>query len=471
MLLTLNSKISTPLYIQVYKQIKDAILAGHLLSGSKLPSKRILAEENGISQNTVINGYQQLLIEGYIYSKERKGYYVSEIIDLENIASTPIREGKIQNSSTAENKLDKIKYDLTQSNPDSDIFPFQHFRKINQKLLNSRSIDLLKVTSHQGMLSLRLAIQQYLNETRAVPCQTEQIIVGPNSQYLLNILLRLISSIRLFAIENPGYQGFNPILKQNQKEILPVPLDNKGINMTYLAKSSPDIIYLTPNHQYPTGSIMPLERRYDLLQWLSNHPNKYIIEDDYDSEFKYSGIPIPSLKSLDNNDRVIYMGSFSRVLAPSIRLSYMVLPRHLLADYQEKFVGYASTVSTFIQFSLKNFIEQADFLRYLNKARSHYKKKRELFIQSLKQIDPNVEVIGEPAGLYLLFNPSFSFHANNTKIELYQAGIKIKYLSDNYVGHYSQTDYFFISFSLIPLDEIKDIATMIYKVLENNQIS
>lgn len=296
MQLELSREADTALYIQIYEQLKHKIMQHELQKDERLPSKRQLALNNGVSQNTIINAYEQLLIEGYIYAEERRGYFVSDVQYHEPVIEEIVKEMKAE-----ENHVD---YNLTASWTDATLFPFATFQRIYKELLQDETVNLLQPAPVFGLPALREAIANYLSESRGVPAKAEQVLLGPSTHYLLQWILPLMSPLKRIGIEDPGYRGFQSLFSRFSKEIIPIPVDNQGIEVDSLNTTDVQLTLITPNHQYPTGSIMPIERRQALLNWLEQDNQRYIIEDDYDSEFKYSGLPVPPLIQLDQSQRV-----------------------------------------------------------------------------------------------------------------------------------------------------------------------
>lgn len=466
MLMNLNPSTKTPLYIQLYTEIKLSIQQQTLQAGDKLPSKRQLAELNGISQNTVLNAYEQLLTEGYIYAKERQGYYVADVQHLFHV-SVPLPE--ITSASTK--IVPQIRYNFTESIADSSLFPFDPFKKIMMQLFDSRDEQLLRTANKQGLFELRQALQIYLSQSRGVPCSPDQIILGPSTQYLIQLVMQLMPSITDIGIEDPGYKGANQLLDLAGYQLHPLPLDHAGVIPDYLNQTPIQLVYLTPNHQFPTGSIMPLERRQALLEWTRQSPNRFIIEDDYDSEFKYAGIPVPSFKKLDTTGQIIYMGSFSRILAPSLRFSYMVLPHDLIARFQSSHSELTSPLNTMNQWMLYEFMSSGQFERHLNRSRRFYKRKREQMIQHVLTLDPLAEIIGADAGLHLLLKPSFSFNAEQLAALAAKHAVKLTTLADYATNPNSDdANTVFLSFSSIDASEISSAIEILYQLLKQAQI-
>ncbi len=460
MLLSINTSAKTPLYIQIYQQLKDKIHNNELKTNEKLASKRQLATLNDVSENTIMNAYNQLLTEGYIYAIERKGYFVA---DVELQFETPDITGEMEAES--EEKKNTIRYDLTRSNPDVTLFPFSVFSKLYRNHFSQQEDALLKESSGQGLDELRKALQHYLSQSRGVPCRKEQIILGPSTEYLLSLLFQIVDTKPLIGLEDPGYPGFSHLLERFDLETQPVPVDEKGVDVAKLKDSDIDMMLVTSNHQFPTGTIMPLDRRQALLNWANESPDKYIIENDYDSEFKYSGIPIPSLKYLDQKKKVIHLGSFTRVLSPSIRMSYMVLPEPLLTQYKWKFPSHSSVLSTSEQWVITDFITQGHFTTHLNRSRTFYKKKRDALMDTIYKLDPDAMIHGENAGLHLLVSPSFHFDGVLFKELALAEGIKLNVLSDySTEARPEYANVLFISFSHLPKEDFENVVEKLVEI-------
>ena len=464
-LLNLNPDLKTPLYVQVYQLVKEKIQKKAFKNNEKLPSKRKLAQSNHISENTVMNAYDQLLVEGYIYSVERKGYYVSNIeflsptIDLETE-----KEEKIP-------VAEKFDYDFTRSTPDQALFPYSVFSKLYRNVFEESKKEIIKSSDGQGLVELREKLQQYLSLSRGVPCSKEQIILGPSSEYLLSILFQLFEHKVHIGIEDPGYQGFQNLIERFNIDYQPIKLGENSLDFEELRQSPVNLMIVTSNHQFPTGKIMPLKERQTLLKWAKKESNSYIIENDYDSEFKYSGIPIPSLKYLDQKDRVIHLSSFTRILSPGIRLAYMVLPKDLAHQYQETFKIQSASLTSFEQWLIHDFIAEGHLEKHLNRSRTFYKRKRDRMIQTIYQYDPSAEIFGEEAGLHLLLKPSDSFNGKAFKEEVRKRRIKIKLLADYSFSEKKEAEnILFLSFSSIPEEEIDSIFQVLFKIIQMTRI-
>ncbi|WBB33829.1 PLP-dependent aminotransferase family protein [Parvimonas micra] len=380
-MLILNNGI---LYMQIYEYFKNEIINGTYKANTKLPSKRNLAKEYKISLNTVDNAYSKLLEEGFIYSKERQGFFVSDVGELYVLDSKPIHITKEE---------ENIEYDFSYSGV-SEEFPYKIFKKISSNIFDNK--DILEKVDYQGYLPLRTQISEYLDKSRGFKADPSQIVISSGSEYLFQIIFKLISG--KFGIEDPGYSMLSNIMDTNDIKYEFIPVDENGMDLEKLKKSKSDFCVITPAHQFPTGVIMNMQRRVELLNMKKI---KYVIEDDYDSEFKYSKRPVPALKSIDVNDKVIYIGSFSKSISPSFRVSFMVLPFDLVEKYNKIFKFFICPVSIMVQKMLTTFIETGEFEKHLNRMRKIYSKKRQLLIDMLSE-RKDITIRGADAGLHVV---------------------------------------------------------------------
>lgn len=407
-MLVLNNGI---LYMQIYEYFKNEIINGTYKANKKLPSKRNLAKEYNISLNTVDNAYSKLLEEGFIYSKERQGFFVSDVGELYVLDSKPIHITKEE---------ENIEYDFSYSGV-SEEFPYKIFKKISSNIFDNK--DILEKVDYQGYLPLRTQISEYLDKSRGFKAEPSQIVISSGSEYLFQIIFKLISG--KFGIEDPGYNMLSNIMDTNDINYEFIPVDKNGMDLTKLKKSKSDFCVITPAHQFPTGVIMNMQRRVELLNMKKI---EYVIEDDYDSEFKYSKRPVPALKSIDVNDKVIYIGSFSKSISPSFRVSFMVLPFDLVEKYNKIFKFFICPVSIMVQKMLTTFIEIGEFEKHLNRMRKIYSKKRQLLIDMLSK-RKDITIRGADAGLHIVLEYPKSYSeeyivkkAKEKKIKVYGLG-------------------------------------------------
>ncbi|MBT2648900.1 PLP-dependent aminotransferase family protein [Bacillus sp. ISL-34] len=391
----LNRSSEVPLYEQLYSHIKKEIIDGRLLYGTKLPSKRKLAEFLQISQNTVETAYEQLTAEGYVEVIPRKGYYIQTFEDLEY---TQTNQVSLEQNNHKEGKL---LYHFHPSQIDTENFPFEKWRKYTKSKIDESHQDLLLLGDSQGEYELRCEIAHYLYHARGVQCVPEQIIIGAGMEIILQQLVLLFDKNAIYGVEDPGYHLIHRILRSYPNEVHPLRIDEEGVKVNQIEESNIDVVYVTPSHHFPNGTILSVNRRTRLLNWAQGAANRYIIEDDYDSEFRYSGKTIPSLQSMDAGDKVIYLGSFSKSLMPSIRISYMVLPAPLLQMHQQELSFYHSTVSRIDQHVLTQFMKEGDFEKHLNRMRKVYRRKLDKVIDLFKP-HKQIKIIGERSGLHIV---------------------------------------------------------------------
>ncbi|MDD3368730.1 MAG: PLP-dependent aminotransferase family protein [Lachnospiraceae bacterium] len=403
----LTIKLSTGegerLYEQIYQHIKKEIQAGKFLQGEKLPSTRSLAEQLLVSRTTIDMAYDQLLSEGYIEARPYRGYFVCRLEDLFQLQENKWQETKERNATDQKVK-ESILYDFSPTAVDMELFPFATWRKITRSILSDASSGLFSLGEPQGDYDLRTTIVRYLHASRGVNCEPEQLVIGAGNDYLLMLLEKIFEKKQIVAMENPTYIRAYRIFQSFGYHVEALPVDRGGIKMESLEECDADIAYIMPSHQYPTGRVMPIGRRMELLRWAAGKSDRYLIEDDYDSELRFKGKPIPSLQASDTTGKVIYIGTFSKSIAPAIRISFMVLPKQLLERYHKNCYFYSSTVSRIDQSILNEFISGGYFERYLNKMRKFYRCKHDCLLEELKPFRKNFKISGEDAGLHVILS-------------------------------------------------------------------
>ena len=395
----LHPESDKTLYEQIYGHIRDEIRAGNLLRDEKLPSARFLAEYLQVSRTTVDMAYEQLVSEGYVVSRPRKGYFVGAFEELYAISSRPAGKG---NRVRQPEEQFAARYDFSPTAIDMRYFPYATWKKITKNILVDANSKMFSLGEPQGDLELRTTICRYLHGSRGVNCGPEQIIIGAGNDYLLLLLEKILGRSVHVAMENPTYIRAYRIFRACHYPVSLIPVDENGIKVDCLRKTDARVAYVMPSHQYPTGVSMPIGRRMELLKWASEEPERYLIEDDYDSEFRYKGKPLPSLQASDNGGRVVYIGTFSKAIAPAIRISYMVLPYPLMERYRSECGFYSCTVSRIDQTILNEFIQDGCFERYLNKMRKRYKEKHDLLLNMLRPFEPDFRISGSNAGLHVV---------------------------------------------------------------------
>lgn len=396
----LDSNSSVSLYKQLYNQMREHILLGSLPADSKLPSVRDMANNLAVSRNTVDGAYQELFAEGYIYSKPRSGYYVSP---LDQEAAPRSFVSKPEHQAPSLKGTPTYRYDFHPARLDQNSFPNRLWRKFFLECLRENPQQLSEYCNPQGERCLRFAIQNYLERSRGVICDPEQIVITAGLQHSLDIVANVLKENHFsVAVENPGYPLASSVFRNHSYNIVPVPVRPDGIDLDALKAGNSSIVYVTPSHQLPLGYVMPVANRLKLIEWAEAGEN-FIIEDDYDSELRYSSKPIPSLQGLRPQGNIIYMGTFSKVLSPSLRISYLVLPRSLLAHYRQRFQNHFSSVSQLEQRTLAKFMEQGYWDRHIRRMRSIYKKKHETMLQAINEyFGTLVTVDGQGAGLHIV---------------------------------------------------------------------
>ncbi len=391
----------SPLYDQLYRHIAGAIQSGALAPGAKLPSKRRLCALAGVSMSTVETAYSLLAAEGYVLSKPRSGYVCAHLLLPASAAPAPVPEAPQSPDPP------RWAYDCSTSAVDVSAFPFSSWARITKEAVYENP-GLLQRGHPQGDWPLRAALAQLLAQYRGVRCSPEQVVVGAGADYLLSLLLQLLPEHRSLALEDPGYPAAYAAAALHGREPVPIPVDGQGMDRDALERSGAGLAYVTPSHQFPLGVTMPAGRRSQLLHWAASGPGRFLIEDDYDSEFRWSSRPIPALQGLDRAGRVVYMGTFSRSIAPAIRVAYMILPPALLERYRRTFSHGACAVSRFEQESLRRFLAQGLYGRHLRRTGNLYRRKCALFTEALGAI-PGASITGAEAGLHFLLTlPRFS---------------------------------------------------------------
>lgn len=530
--LELHKNKSTPLYMQIYSYIKSEVLARRLKAGNKLPSKRALAAQLGISTITIEGAYGQLMAEGYIYAKAKSGYYISPLESIQqaddsaadffqhntlgdaqlfsgpekisyesgytdnmpgasgtvNMAglsnspstsgifvpsslqstntalynasskissrssitstsmpssSTISSKGRMSHESTAQTSCATI--DLSSNNILPESFPFSIWTKLMRHTMSENQALLLTKSPTAGIYSLRCAIAEHLLRFRGMHIQPEQIIIGAGTEYLYELIIKLIGRDKIYCVEDPGYHKLQRIYTDNGACCFSLPIDQQGMSVTALNAVRCDVIHISPSHHFPTGIITPVSRRYELLGWATSG-QRYIIEDDYDTEFRLVGKPIPSLFSMDMSSKVIYMNTFSKSLTSTIRISYMVLPMPLMEEFNRR-LGYLScTVSTFEQYTLAEFINQGYFERHINRMRNNYKKLRQLLLKELLTHPEHdkIQILQQASGLYFLLKINTTLSDRDLRSRLQQNGVHLQSLQHYYQNRQAAPEHTFV---------------------------
>jgi len=437
-----------PFYQQLYEYIKYAIMSGDITKDEKLPSLRTLAKSTGLSITTIEQAYNQLLVEGYIYSKAQSGYYVDEVFSHLN-KTVPVST----DSSALQLSLPNIKLpvETPSFHYDPNCFDFNKWKKCINKIINEYPDALFYESDPQGELSLRTEIAKYLYMSRGVSCSPDQIVIGAGTQQITNHLSTILRKLQIehIALEDPCYMPVRNILRDRGFAITHVDVSSDGIVIEKLPANIKAAVYVTPSNHMFTGSVMPIGRRYELLNWAADN-NSYIIEDDYDSELRYFGKPIPALKSLDHNDRVIYLGSFSSTLFAAVKISYMVLPASMSQVFADMVSDYSQTCSKLEQLTLAMFMEQGLYQTHIKKLRKLYSQKLNLMIDAFEPYKDFITVKNTSSGMNLMLEISTDKSSQQLKKDAESLGIQSVIISDNGVlGLY---------YNQIPLQDINTIV-------------
>lgn len=458
----LHKETGIPLYEQIYNQIRSDITDGHLSIGMRLPSKRKLGEFLDVSQTTIEMAYAQLTAEGFIAPIPRKGFYVQAIEELA-YAQPVQRESKIEVV-----KPEKMAIDFSPGQIDTAAFPFSQWRKYAKDVMDESAKHLLLLGHPHGDLELREEIARYLYHSRGVDCTPDQIIVGSGTEQLMPLVIRILGTEATYAIEDPGYPLTHHVFVHNHREAIPIDVDEEGIDVQKLQDSDATVAYVTPSHQFPTGTVLSAARRTALLNWAAAKKNHFIIEDDYDSEFRYTGKPIPSLQGMDKSGKVLYLSTFSKSLMPSLRIAYMVLPPTLLERYERAFIHYSSTVPRLDQHLLARFMRNGHFARHLNRMRKVYRRKLQILTEALDSYAPAVTYTGDEAGMHILIHLHHTNVSEDSLIDIASsAGIRVYGLNGYRKGTPLTEPSFLIGFGGL---QEKDIRPAIDKLMTHWEI-
>lgn len=428
----LDASSDVPLYEQLYQSLAAEMRTGALAAGTRMPGKRRLAAELSVSVNTVDAAYQLLAAEGYLEARERSGFYVQEYLAIPTqLAGQRPAASAIHPEQAPAVREEPVRLDLSTRGVDVSLFPFRTWARLQKELLYS-SPELLTHGDAKGDLELRQALADYLEEYRGVRCKAHQIIVGAGLEYLLGLLAPLLPGPA--AVENPGYPRAKRVLENNGMACACLPVDEDGLSLEALSVSGAAVCYVTPSHQFPTGVTMPAGRRAELLHWASRRPGqRYIIEDDYDSEFRFDTRPLPSLQGMAGADGpVVYLSTCSRSLAPGIRIAYMVLPEHLLPAWDAAYRLYANTVGRFEQQALARFLREGYFTRHLARERVAYKGRRDALAASLRSAfgPEELTLMGLHTGLHLLARLRNAPPDEALLFAARQRGVRLRLLSE-----------------------------------------
>ena len=444
----LKKSPGVPLYEALYRAIRADILSGALTEGEKLPSKRALAENLEVSKITVEAAYSQLLAEGYISSREKVGYFVEKIRH-----STAVPVAAAAEESAEEGCL----VDLTRNG--SAQFPFSTWSRLQRTVMLDYGEKLLLPLPNRGVPELRQAIADHLAGFRGMRVDPENILIGAGTDFLYNMIVQLLGRDKIYALEEPGYDKTRKIYAAGGARCCSAEMDAFGVRAESLAGAQ--VLHISPSHHFPTGIVTPVSRRLELLRWAEAGEDRWIIEDDYDSEFRFHAHPVPAMQSLDRQGRVIYLNTFSKSLAPSIRISYMVLPEKLMQRFRRQLGFYSCTVPSFEQYTLARFISEGYFEKHINRMRKYYKTCRNRLVERLGKWEfaSKLTILEKDAGLHFLLRVDTDLTDEELTAWCARRGVKVRCLSHYYHGPVPSQDrkYLVINYSGLSEQELDRI--------------
>ncbi|MBP3365667.1 MAG: PLP-dependent aminotransferase family protein [Treponema sp.] len=433
------------------------IMDGSLKAHEKLPSKRSLAAHLGVSVITVQNAYAELISRGYLYSIEKKGFFVTDLPLPEKRTMQNGKRQKAKEDREQKKSSGRIFFaDLESNATGYKKFPFSVWSKLTKSVLQSPHETLLKKQPPQGSLALRESIAGYLKSFRNMDVSPEQIVIGAGTEVLYSCIVHLLGSSLTFAVENPGYKKIAQMLALNGARVIHIPIDENGLNVKTLSGTEAEAVHVTPNHHFPTGIVMPIKRRMELLSWAEEKKeSRYIIEDDYDSEFRLEGKPMPPLQCASPDLNIIYMNTFSKTLSPSFRIGYMVLPRKLVRPFTEKFGFCSCTVSAFEQHILASFIHGGFYAKHIIRMKNYYRNLRNELVFRIEKMNIGsvIQIHEEHSGLHFLITVRSAFSGKKLKARLEKNGIKIALLSEFFYGEQKKTEFISSAGTAIPADK------------------
>ena len=450
----------TRLYEELYRAIRRDIETGQLQANEKLPSKRSLAQHLGLSVVTVETAYEQLAAEGYIRCVPRSGCFVNPINHPQPEPPAPAPQPDPPTPSCL--------MDLCRTSPGEN-FPFTIWARLMRTTILDQETSFLQPLSNNGARELREAIARYLLRARGLSVSPSQIIIGAGTEYLYQLLILLLGRDLCYAIENPGYKKIASIYQLNGVTCLPISMDSQGLSAAELQKSPTDVVHISPAHHYPTGIVMPISRRRELLAWAEEGAH-YIIEDEYDSEFRFIGRPLPPLFGEDSSERVIYMNTFSQTISPSIRISYLCLPPHLMERYHRLMGFYSCSVPGFEQLTLAKFIEEGYFERHINRMKTYYRKKRKAVFDCIENssLSSFITIHEENAGLHFLAQLHTDLSDEAISAAMLRQGIRLSFLSEYLSAPASQSPHtLVVNYSGVDLELLPQVLETLADLLRS----
>lgn len=412
------------LQLQIFEQIRSLISDGRLKPGTPLPASRVLASDLDVSRNTVVLAYEQLVSEGFLEVRQPSGTFVSSNVipdspatpgaapaDEHNAAADSLRKRLVfhgQSHVVTSPYANPVPYDFWVGRPDARLFPTKTWQRLTNSSLRQIGTNISRYGEPAGVWKLRQAVAEYAGAARGIRADASQVLIVNGIQESINILARLfIQPGTRVAVENPCYSGAANVFDSHGATLVPVPVDEHGAAVTPPPQDVA-FAYLTPSHQYPTGGTLPLERRMRLLEW-ARRERSYIVEDDYDSDFYYDSVPLPALQSLDEHGQVIYLGTFSKSLAPGLRLGYMIVPEHLVEVATKVKALLNNCCPWLAQDLLAEFVASGAFIHHLRRIRTIYCARRDCLVETLHDHFGNVDLRGSQGGMHLVWQLAEAF--------------------------------------------------------------
>lgn len=453
-LMNFDEQSSRPKYMQLYERIKQDIIEGKFLTGEKLPSVRAVCASLGVSKATVENAYNQLTLEGFIESRPKSGYFVVDFKIREVDMATQDRH-MVHKSNT-----ESIKN--TADRADENAFNFLEWKRSINRVLEYKTKSLLSAGDLQGEYVLRYEIAKFIHQSRGVKCQPDQVIVGAGIQVLFGLIAAFLrNETNCIGFEYPGFSKGMYIFEDHGYDTLRIPIESDGINMEALTRSKTKIVYVSPSHQYPTGSVMPIKKRMQLLDW-AERVDGYVIEDDYDSILRYEGYPVPALQGISKGNSVIYAGSFSKLLIPSLRISFIILPQKLMPHFNKIKSRYSQSVSKIEQLALAEYMRDGSFERHLRRIRKIYGKKNQLMMNAFEKFpSKNFKLIGKESGIHVVLSFSRDISVQKMVQLAYEEGIILEGVEE-----FKDNQILVFSYSGIPDDQVETVVEKIVTISE-----
>ena len=440
----LKKQPGLPLYEALYRCIREDILSGKLSPGEKLPSKRALSQHLEVSKITVEAAYEQLLSEGFLRSQEKVGYFVEAVVRTEPVRALPAQPVPPADPS-----------------PETERFPFSVWSRLQREVVLDYGEKLLLPMPNTGIPELRSAIARHLGDFRGMTVDPEDILVGAGTDFLYNILIQLLGREKCYGVEDPGYGKIRNIYKAGGVRCVHIGMDSRGVVPDGLGEVQ--VLHISPSHHYPTGLVTPRDRRLELLRW-AQRTGGWIVEDDFDSEFRFDARPLSAMYTMDP-ERVIYMNSFSKSLAPSIRISYLILPKSLMGRFRKELGFYSCTVASFEQYTLARFLSRGHFEKHINRTRRSSRARRNRLLALIRShpMGAFLTIQEQDAGLHFLLKVRTEKSDKDLTEALSAEGIRMSALSDFYHGKKEDLHTLVVSYAGMKEETMEKALEVLYR--------